>query len=123
VLDPHTVLDLATLWKLKAVRVGLMVYPPSQVEKVLQRYCKHIFIINESEEYPYTFRGSGTALKFGDQHFVFCCAHQFPDAIPDQIAIRPAADVTKTITASVMHLPTISVRTVIQIILMHEENS
>jgi hypothetical protein len=101
-------LDFKTLWQLKAVRVGFLVYPPEQVETLLQRYCKHIFVLNDMVEYPYTFRGSGTALRFGNEHFVFCCAHQFPDAVPDRIAIRPAADETKIITASVMHLPTVS---------------
>ncbi|CAM2886322.1 hypothetical protein JHFBIEKO_2540 [Methylobacterium mesophilicum] len=93
------------LTMLKSVRIGALSYDASQAEHVLQRYCKHIFVLNDSDDYPYSFRGSGTALRFGDQHFVFCCGHQFPDLEPDVIAIRPVVAQDKTITASSLLRP------------------
>lgn len=102
-LNKHfNVMDLR---QMKSVRIGALAYPAAQAEHVLQRYCKHIFVLNDSEEYPYTFRGSGTALRFGNEHFVFCCGHQFPDLEPDVIAIRPFSALDKTVTASTLHRP------------------
>ena len=93
------------LRQLKSVRIGALAYPAERAEHVLQRYCKHIFVLNESDEHPYSFRGSGTAVRFGQQHFVFCCGHQFSDLAPDTIAIRPLAARDKTVTASRLHVP------------------
>jgi hypothetical protein len=105
VLDLNRLYGVMDLAMLKSVRIGALSYPASQAEHVLQRYCKHIFVLNDSDAYPYSFRGSGTALRFGNQHFVFCCGHQFPDLEPDVIAVRPACAPDKTITASSLHRP------------------
>ncbi len=51
----YGVMDLAML---KSVRIGALSYPASQAEHVLQRYCKHIFVLNDSDAYPYSFRGT-----------------------------------------------------------------
>ena len=97
-------LDLAGLSRAKSVRVGALPHPAADAERVLHRYCKHIFVLNDSEVYPYSFRGSGAAVRFGAQHLMFCTAHQFSDLEPDRIAIVPSVARNKTITASTLHV-------------------
>ena len=97
-------LDLAGLSRAKSVRVGALSHPAADAERVLHRYCKHIFVLNDSDEYPYSFRGSGAAIRFGAQHLMFCTSHQFSDLEPDRIAIVPSVARTKTITASTLHV-------------------
>jgi hypothetical protein len=73
--------------------------PGSQIEKTLQKYCKHIFILTGSQQFPYQFFGSGTAIKVDDRYFVFCCGHQIDRFAPEQVAIFQQAT-NETFTGS-----------------------
>jgi hypothetical protein len=88
----------------KAVQVGSLFHDVSQIEEALRRYCMHIFANNDDNEYPHSFSGSGTAVRIGRRHFLFCCGHQLTHFRPDQIALHPhQSDVT--LTASHMLQP------------------
>ncbi len=91
----------------RQVRIGSLWYDPANVEHVLHRYCKHLFIHTGSTQFPYQFFGSGTAIKYGDRHFVFCCGHQIDTVSPDNVAIYIKSE-NSTATASLLLRPNIT---------------
>ncbi|WP_371422608.1 hypothetical protein [Tardiphaga sp.] len=74
------------------VQVGALWHSAWDVEQVLQKYCKQIFALTGDEQFPYCLLGSGTAVRFANRHFVFCCVHQVRDYTPDRIAIPLSFD-------------------------------
>jgi hypothetical protein len=74
------------------------------LENALHKFCKHIFVVTGDEQFPYSFRGSGTAVKIAGRHFLFCCRHQIGDCSPEQIAIRVSFE-TQIFSASTMRWP------------------
>jgi hypothetical protein len=91
----------------RQVRVGKLWYDPSNVNHVLQRYCKQIFIHTGNDKFPYQFIGSGTAVKIGNRHLLFCTGHQISQFNPDRVAIYVKAN-NSTITASSLLVPEIT---------------
>ncbi len=81
----------------RQVLVGHIWRDFGSVEHALHGYCKQLFILTGIPKFPYRFLGSGTALKLGGTHLVFCTAHQIEDIHPDDVAI--------------IHLPTNSILT------------
>lgn len=91
----------------RQVRIGPLWYDPANVEHVLHRYCKQLFILTGSEQFPYQFFGSSTAVRFGDRHLVFCCGHQIDSVQPDRVAIYVKAQ-NSTATASSILRPNVT---------------
>jgi hypothetical protein len=89
------------------VRIGGLWHDPANVEHVLHKYCRHIFVVTDDERFPYSFRGSGTVLKWGGRHFLFCCRHQVGDCTPGKIAMRRFSE-NKILSASRVFLPDVS---------------
>jgi hypothetical protein len=69
------------------VQIGAVWHNAWELENILRKYCKPIFALTGDEQYPYCRVGSGTAVKFADRHFLFCCRHQIREYTPDKIAI------------------------------------
>lgn len=86
-MSVHQNLGIIESLSATSVRIGSLFIPANSVESSLTRYSRQIFLVNESVEFPYSIRGTGTAVKYRDQHFVFCCQHQFKDSQPDQVAV------------------------------------
>jgi hypothetical protein len=103
----ENILGVAGALSARQVQVGRIWVDPANLESHLHKYCKHIFVHTEHPDFPYTFRGSGTALRIANRHFVFCCHHQIADQRPEAIAIRPSFE-AKTLTSSGMRLPTVT---------------
>jgi hypothetical protein len=100
-------LDLSQLSKHIAIRVGSVWAPPAQAEKMIGQFCKQIFCVNDSDTYPYTFRGSGVAVKIMNEHLVFCCDHQLANYTPEQVAVHARID-DRLIHASVIIRPNVT---------------
>ena len=90
------------------VLIGDLWHDAGTIEHILHRYCKHIFVLTGDEQFPYSFRGSGTVVKFGGRHFMFCCRHQVGDCAPDRIAFRLYAE-NKIVSASSILSPLVAV--------------
>src|ERR1700722_12531814 len=80
--------DLRGLTTALSVQIGAVWHDSLTLEYALHKFCKHIFVVTGDEQFPYSFRGSGSAVKIAGRHFLFCCRHQIGDCMPDQIAIR-----------------------------------
>jgi len=91
----------------RQVRIGRLWFDPANVEHVLHRYCKQLFILTGSEQFPYQFVGSSTAVKFGNRHLVLCCGHQIDSIEPDRVAIYVKAQ-NSTVTASSLLRPKVT---------------
>jgi hypothetical protein len=78
------------------------------LEHALHKFCKHIFVVTGDEQFPYSFRGSGTAVRIAGRNFLFCCRHQIGDCTPDQVAIRLSYE-KQIISASTMRWPSVAV--------------
>lgn len=89
------------------VQIGNLWHDSSKVEHVLQHYCKQIFILTGSNEFPYQFFGSGLAVRFGKKHFLFCTGHQISQFNPDRVAIYVKSK-NSTITASSLFVPNVT---------------
>jgi hypothetical protein len=73
----------------KYVRVGSIFVPLSGVPNVLQRFVKPLICDNDDVVFPYSIRGTTTALRFGDRCFYFFCRHQILDYDPDAVSVFP----------------------------------
>jgi hypothetical protein len=112
---PHTgpkeghgvVRNLLGLTNALSVQVGSLWHDSMTLEHALHKFCKHIFVVTGDEQFPYSFRGSGTAVKIAGRHFLFCCRHQIGDCTPDQIAIRVSFE-RQIISASTMRWPSVA---------------
>jgi hypothetical protein len=98
--------DLLGLNSALSVQVGTLWHDSMTLENVLHKFCKHIFVVTGDEQFPYSFRGSGTAVKIAGRHFLFCCRHQIGDCSPEQIAIRVSFG-TQIFSASTMRWPSV----------------
>jgi hypothetical protein len=87
-----------------SVQVGSLWHDSMILEQVLRKFCKHIFVVTGDEQFPYSFQGSGTAVRIAGRYFLFCCRHQIGDCMPDQIAIRISHE-KQIIFASTMRWP------------------
>lgn len=103
----QTLLGILGSQQARQVRIGRLWYDPANVEHVLHRYCKQLFILTGSEQFPYQFFGSSTAVKFGNRHLVLCCGHQIDSIEPDKIAIYVKAQ-NSTVTASSLLRPKVT---------------
>ncbi len=83
-----------------SVRVGDLWLPPKALTKRLARHCLHIFCLNEDKTFPYSLRGSGSAIQINRNNFVFLFKHQVFDYRPDQIVVSPAGDRKLLVTGS-----------------------
>jgi hypothetical protein len=61
--------------------------PSEKLADHLARFTKQLFCLTTSNEHPYSFRGSATALKHKNQHLLFCCNHQISDVAPSDVVI------------------------------------
>lgn len=87
-----------------SVRMGNLWVPINGITSFLSKYCTHIFCLTGHRTFPYSLRGSGSAVKIGRQHFVFLFKHQvFPDFHPDQIVISPLGDLRTFVSATSYH--------------------
>jgi hypothetical protein len=97
--------NLAALQKDALIRVGKLWLKPAQVKNVLGRYTEHVICRNPGDEFPYTLRGSGAALRIGEEQFLCCCRHQFPDYVPDNVGLLYRPD-NRLLTPSKLVFPT-----------------
>lgn len=79
--------SLDWLMQQRSVRVGKLWIPGRQVEKVLARYTKQIFCLTHHEDYPYSFLGSSSGVRYGGQCFMAWCRHQTIHYSPDDVTI------------------------------------
>ncbi|MFH6785715.1 MULTISPECIES: hypothetical protein [Methylobacterium] len=107
-MEARNIVDLEFMRRATAIRIGRLYYPANLVENILARYAKQIFVITDYNEFPYCLRGSGSAIRNGDDCFVFCCGHQFPDYNPDKIVIPSELEKGFLLSASFMRSPQVS---------------
>lgn len=88
----------------RQVRIGSLWFDPTNVEHVLHRHCKQLFVLTGHEEFPYQFVGSSTAVNVAGRYLIFCCGHQIDSIEPENIAIYSKAR-NSTITASSLLRP------------------
>ena len=96
--------NLLGLTSALSVQIGSLWHDSMMLEHTLHKFCKHIFVVTGDEQFPYSFRGSGTAVRIAGRHFLFCCRHQIGDCTPDQFAIRISFE-KQIISASTMRWP------------------
>jgi hypothetical protein len=85
------------------VQIGAISHSAWDVEQALQKHCKQIFALTGHEQFPYCLLGSGSAIRFANRHFVFCCVHQVRDYTPDKIAIPLSFD-TKIMSGTTVRM-------------------
>jgi hypothetical protein len=61
--------NLLGLTSALSVQIGSLWHDSMTLEHALHKFCKHIFVVTGDEQFPYSFRGSGTALKIAGRHF------------------------------------------------------
>jgi hypothetical protein len=71
----------------RQVRIGSLWFDPAKVEHVLHRYCKQLFVLTGSEQFPYQFIGSSTAVEIDNRYVILCCGHQIDAINPNKLAI------------------------------------
>jgi hypothetical protein len=84
---PDRLLEIMGQQQARQVRIGSLWFDPARVEQVLHRYCKQLFVLTGSEQLPYQFIGSSTAVKIDSRHLILCCGHQIDAINPDKLAI------------------------------------
>jgi len=89
------------------IQIGGIWHNVTQVEYILQKFCKQIFANTDNPEWPYCLRGSGSAVRFDNRYFVFCCRHQIHDFPHDKIAI-PLSFEPKIMTAGSMKVVSVT---------------
>src|SRR5215210_1083647 len=101
-LQPHQQIGrpLTDLAYCRSVRVGDLWLPPEVLTQQLRNYCPHIFCLTKHPTFPYSLRGSGSAVRIGKAHFVFLFWHQVVGFQPADIAIDPVGDGTNFVTGS-----------------------
>lgn len=70
-----------------AVRVGRLWVPGRHAETMLANYTKQIFCLTGHSQYPYSFLGSATAVRFAERCFLLWCRHQTKDYAPNNVTI------------------------------------
>ena len=60
-----------------AVRVGRMWGTGKALPDTLKRYSRLVFCLNQSEQHPYSLRGTATGLRWQRRCMLFWCSHQF----------------------------------------------
>jgi hypothetical protein len=100
-------LGIADAFRATSVRIGDLIVPGRSVERVLQKYCKHLFIHTGDMQFPYQFFGSGVAIKTERKHFILCCGHQIDQFDPETVTIR-SAPTNVTISGSRLIKPTLT---------------
>jgi hypothetical protein len=100
-------LGIADAFRATSVQIGGLILPGKAVEKVLQKYCKHLFIHTGNQQFPYQCFGSGVAIRVDGRHFVFCCGHQIDQFNPETVTIRSAPS-NVTISGSRLIKPTLN---------------
>jgi hypothetical protein len=99
--------NLLGLTSALSVQVGSLWHDSMRLEHALHKFCKNILVVTGDEQFPYSFRGSGTAVRIAGRHFLFCCRHQIGDCTPGQIAIRISFE-KRIISASTMRWPQVA---------------
>jgi hypothetical protein len=79
--------NLSTWVGASAVRIGRLWVPGRQAETMLANYTKQTFCLTGHEQYPYSFLGSATAVRFADRCFLLWCRHQTRDYAPNDVTI------------------------------------
>ena len=79
--------NLAGWIGVSAVRIGKLWVPGRHTETVLANYTKQTFCLTGDEQYPYSFLGSATAVRFGDRFFLLWCRHQTKEFAPNDVTI------------------------------------
>lgn len=105
--SPEKTLGIEQTRLAKAIQIGSVLIDPKNVEETLHRYVKHIFALNDSDQIPYSFPGSGSAIRIANRHLLFCCGHQIELWKPDQIAFNIYNSNTIISSTSMFH-PTVN---------------
>lgn len=100
---PEKLLGIERCRLAKAIKIGNIWIDSNNVEETLHRYVKQIFALNEIEQIPYSFPGSGSAVRIANRHFLFCCGHQIESWKPDQIAFCIYKSNTIVSSSSMFH--------------------
>lgn len=85
-----------------SVRIGTLWVGERNIEKSLARFAKLIFCHNLLNEYPYTLRGTATAVRLKGRCALFCCKHQIKDYSPEHVTIPVDAEGKSLISGSAM---------------------
>jgi len=88
-----------------AVRIGKLWVPGRNTEKTLGKYTKQIFCLNGHEQYPYSYLGSASAVRFGEKCFILWCQHQTKGYSPNDVTI-PIEGGKTLISGSTHHVVT-----------------
>jgi hypothetical protein len=70
-----------------ALRIGRTWIPAKQVPDALKRYARLVFCLNHSEQFPYSLRGTATALRLRDRCMLFWCSHQTAGYPPNDVLV------------------------------------
>jgi hypothetical protein len=70
-----------------AVRVGRMWVSAKALARALTRFARLLFCLNQSEQHPYTLRGSATGLRWQNRCMLFWCKHQTVGYRPDDVVV------------------------------------
>jgi hypothetical protein len=87
------------------VRIGALLVPPTGIAQTLHRYAHPLICENDSQEFPYSIRGTNTALYLGGRYFFAFCRHQIDGYDPSKVTFFPrAAGGTEQIGGGTAHI-------------------
>jgi hypothetical protein len=81
--QPKTFLKLGN----SAIRIGRTWISAKQLPDALKRYARLVFCLNNSEQHPYSLRGTATALRLRDRCMLFWCSHQTIGYQPNDVLV------------------------------------
>jgi hypothetical protein len=83
-----------------AVRIGRMWVPAKQIPDALKRYARLVFCLNNSDQHPYSLRGTATALRWQERCMLFWCNHQTMGYQPNDVVVPLDAEGKMLISGS-----------------------
>lgn len=89
--------------KQTALRIGAVWHRPKAAESTLASYCRHVFTVNESEDFPHSFPGSSSLIRYRDKYMQFCCRHQINGFEIGNLGFQPRTARTSVVSPSSVH--------------------
>jgi hypothetical protein len=70
-----------------AIRVGRILMSAKAVADALARYSRLVFCLNNSDQHPYSLRGTATGLRWQNRCMLFWCNHQTVGYAPNDVLV------------------------------------